>query len=169
MKNLTLVVGLSALLLGIYLFTNPLLTVAWLGWLLGLIVLISGIGGVVSYLNRDETSKNVWQLIQYLISIFLGFLLLSSSIFSITKIAFTIVAYWTVFIGITRLMVGFRLRQAGLTNGNRHILSALITILIGLIFLSQPILSSAIIGRFIALLFITAGISTLFLSFRLPS
>ena len=46
MKNLTLVVGLLALLLGIYLFTNPLLTVAWLGWLLGLIVLISGIGGV---------------------------------------------------------------------------------------------------------------------------
>lgn len=167
MKAFIIISGLVSLLLGAYLFANPLVTIASLGWLLGLIVFISGVSSTVGYFSQSGP-RNAWNLVQHVISAFLGLLLLTSSLFSITAIVFTIVAYWTVFIGILRLILAFRLRQAGMNSAGRQIWSAIIIILIGLVFLSQPILSSAIIGRFIALILMAVGISSIFMASRLP-
>lgn len=167
MKWFPLLAGIIACLAGFYLFTNPLVTVATVGWFLALFVLISGITGLMAYFTTDKEYRNLWFLVQNILSIVFGFILLSSSAFSLSGAVITILAYWVLLSGLLRLFGGLQLRRLGFPGAGTSLGSAIIAIIFGLVLLGQPILTAAIIGRFVGLLFIAIGISSIYTFFTL--
>ena len=118
-------------------------------------------------MSKSREERTIWNLLQSIVSIIFGFILLTSSIFSLTTAVVTIAAYWIILIGILRLISGYRLRQMGFLQSNRFFWTGSFALLLGLILLGQPLLSSAIIGRFVALLLMATGISSFLVFLRL--
>lgn len=167
MKWFTLISGVLTFLIGICIFANPLVVTASIGWLLALIIFLVGITGFIDYMSKSREERTIWNLLQSIVSIIFGFILLTSSIFSLTTAVVTIAAYWIILIGILRLISGYRLRQMGFPQSNRFFWTGSFALLLGLILLGQPLLSSAIIGRFVALLLMATGISSFLVFLRL--
>lgn len=167
MKWFPLVGGIVALLAGIFLFVNPLVTVATVGWFLALFVFISGISSLMGYFLADAYHRSVWFLVQSIVSVIFGLILLTSNALSLSSAVITILAYWVLVSGIIRLVGGIQMQKIAFPGASRYIGSAVIAIIIGLILLGQPLLTAAIIGRFVALLFIAIGASAIYTFIRI--
>ena len=100
MKWFTLISGVLTFLIGIWIFANPLVVTASIGWLLALIIFLVGITGFIDYMSKSHEERTIWNLLQSIVSIIFGFILLTSSIFSLTTAVVTIAAYWIILIGI---------------------------------------------------------------------
>ena len=170
MKYFSLTAGVISLLIGFYLFASPLATISTIGWILALFVFISGINGIVTYFHQINSERNIWMLIQSTLSIIFGFLLITSSTFARSSVVITILAYWVLVSGILRLITGYQLGRADFpkSDSNRYLIGGVIAIIFAIILFSSPILSAALIGRFVALILIAIGISSIYTFIRLP-
>lgn len=165
MKRLSLWSGILALLIGIFLFVHPFTTTAMIGWIIALLVFMSGITSLLMYTNSVE--RSFWYLLQSILSIIFGIILLSSSAMSLSSAVITIAAYWILISGILRLIGGFQMRRAGFYDANRFLSSAVLAILLGLFLLFNPALSAVFIGRLTGLLLMAVGVSGIAFSFRI--
>ncbi|MCR5051959.1 MAG: DUF308 domain-containing protein [Streptococcus sp.] len=165
MKRLSLWSGILALLIGIFLFVHPFTTTAMIGWIIALLVFMSGITSLLMYTNSVE--RSFWYLLQSILSIIFGIILLSSSAMSLSSAVITIAAYWILISGILRLIGGFQMRRAGFYDANRFLSSAVLAILLGLFLLFNPALSAIFIGRLTGLLLMAVGVSGVAFSFRI--
>lgn len=165
MKRLSLWSGILALLIGIFLFVHPFTTTAMIGWIIALLVFMSGITSLLMYTNNVE--RSFWYLLQSILSIIFGIILLSSSAMSLSSAVITIAAYWILISGILRLIGGFQMRRAGFYDANRFLSSAVLAILLGLFLLFNPALSAIFIGRLTGLLLMAVGVSGIAFSFRI--
>lgn len=165
MKRLSLWSGILALLIGIFLFVHPFTTTAMIGWIIALLVFMSGITSLLMYTNSVE--RSFWYLLQSILSIIFGIILLSSSAMSLSSAVITITAYWILISGILRLIGGFQMRRAGFYDANRFLSSAVLAILLGLFLLFNPALSAIFIGRLTGLLLMAVGVSGIAFSFRI--
>ena len=165
MKRLSLWSGILALLIGIFLFVHPFTTTAMIGWIIALLVSMSGITSLLMYTNSVE--RSFWYLLQSILSIIFGIILLSSSAMSLSSAVITIAAYWILISGILRLIGGFQMRRAGFYDANRFLSSAVLAILLGLFLLFNPALSAIFIGRLTGLLLMAVGVSGIAFSFRI--
>lgn len=165
MKRLSLWSGILALLIGIFLFVYPFTTTAMIGWIIALLVFMSGITSLLMYTNSVE--RSFWYLLQSILSIIFGIILLSSSAMSLSSAVITIAAYWILISGILRLIGGFQMRRAGFYDANRFLSSAVLAILLGLFLLFNPALSAIFIGRLTGLLLMAVGVSGIAFSFRI--
>ncbi|MFU2181091.1 DUF308 domain-containing protein [Streptococcus hyovaginalis] len=162
MKSFSLLAGLLSLLIGFYLFNQPLSAVATIGWLLALLIFIWGIQGLFAYFKRQR--KTIWQLLQAIVSTVFGLVLLGSSALSLSRLVISFVAYWILTIAILRMMSGYQTRKMGF--GNSTLNSGIAMFLLGLVLLLGPVLTSVFIGKFLSLVFIILGFSVLVFSFR---
>lgn len=165
MKRLSLWSGILALLIGIFLFVHPFTTTAMIGWIIALLVFMSGITSLLMYTNSVE--RSFWYLLQSILSIIFGIILLSSSAMSLSSAVITIAAYWILISGILRLIGGFQMRRAGFYDANRFLSSAVLAIFLGLFLLFNPALSAIFIGRLTGLLLMAVGVSGIAFSFRI--
>ncbi|KUE93716.1 HdeD family acid-resistance protein [Streptococcus gallolyticus] len=165
MKRLSLWSGILALLIGIFLFVHPFTTTAMIGWIIALLVFMSGITSLLMYTNSVE--RSFWYLLQSILSIIFGIILLSSSAMSLSSAVITIAAYWILISGILRLIGGFQMRRAGFYDANRFLSSAVLAILLGIFLLFNPALSAIFIGRLTGLLLMAVGVSGIAFSFRI--
>lgn len=165
MKRLSLWSGILALLIGIFLFVHPFTTTAMIGWIIALLVFMSGITSLLMYTNSVE--RSFWYLLQSILSIIFGIILLSSSAMALSSAVITIAAYWILISGILRLIGGFQMRRAGFYDANRFLSSAVLAILLGLFLLFNPALSAIFIGRLTGLLLMAVGVSGIAFSFRI--
>ncbi len=165
MKRLSLWSGILALLIGVFLFVHPFTTTAMIGWIIALLVFMSGFTSLLMYTNSVE--RSFWYLLQSILSIIFGIILLSSSAMSLSSAVITIAAYWILISGILRLIGGFQMRRAGFYDANRFLSSAVLAILLGLFLLLNPALSAIFIGRLTGLLLMAVGVSGIAFSFRI--
>ncbi|MBE6164644.1 MAG: DUF308 domain-containing protein [Streptococcus gallolyticus] len=165
MKRLSLWSGILALLIGLFLFVHPFTTTAMIGWIIALLIFMSGITSLLMYTNSVE--RSLWYLLQSILSIIFGIILLSSSAMSLSSAVITIAAYWILISGILRLIGGLQMRRAGFYDANRFLSSAVLAILLGLFLLFNPALSAIFIGRLTGLLLMAVGVSGIAFSFRI--
>lgn len=165
MKGLSLWSGIIALLIGLFLFIHPFTTTAMIGWIIAIIIFLSGFTSLFMY--SSSVNRSLWYLLQGILSIVFGIILLSSSVMSLSSAVMTIAAYWILISGILRLIGGFQMKKAGFFDANRFLSSAVLAILLGLFLLFNPTLSAIFIGRLAGLLLMAVGISGISFSFKL--
>ena len=94
MKSFTLISGILIILLGVFFFANPTSLLAIVGWIFALMMLISGGSSLMVYFKRDNENRSFFQLLQSVISIVFGIILLSASVWVLSGVAVTIIAWW---------------------------------------------------------------------------
>lgn len=158
MRNASLLFGLGFILLGFYLFNNPLAAVGSVAWILAFYILMSGIQNLRRYLSLPSQYRSLMLLVQAVGSIFLGLSLVAGSSFVRSNLLLTFVGFWLVFIGILAYF-GKRQSYSAYSRANK----SWVFLLIGLVFLIAPIYSSVFIGKLLSLIcFMIGGSALLF-------
>lgn len=165
MKRFSFLAGIIATLIGLFIFIHPFTTTAMIGWIIAIIIFLSGFTSLMMF--SSSFTRSPWYLLQGILSIIFGIILLSSSVMSLSSAVMTIAAYWFLISGILRLIGGFQMRKAGFYDANRFLSSAVIAILIGLFLLFNPTLSAIFVGRLAGLLLMAVGVSGITFSFKL--
>ncbi len=159
---LVLLEGIVALILGFVLLFWPGTTLFVLVTFLGIYWFVTGIFALVSvFIDRTRWG---WKLLSGVLGIIAGIVVLAYPLYS----AILIPTFLAIFIGVWGLIIGIvtlvhAFQGAGWGAGILGVLS----IIFGLVIISNPLVSTAVLIIMVAIFAIIGGISAIFLSFRL--
>jgi uncharacterized membrane protein HdeD (DUF308 family) len=159
---LVLLQGIVALILGIVLLVWPGVTLVLLVTFVGVYWLGTGVLAIVS-IFIDRTNWG-WKLLSGVLGILAGLVVLFYRLYSVVILP----ALLTIFIGIWRLVIGVialvqAFRGAGWGAGVLGVLS----IIFGLLFLANPLVSAALLILLVAVFAILGGVAAIFLAIRM--
>lgn len=166
MKIVTIILGVLTTLLGIFCVFRPGVAALSLAWLLGIILIISGLNITINYFGKKEGSG--WDAFFGILSIIGGIVLLCNyygAFFADTVIIYFIMAFVLVS-GIIRVCGAWKMKQkkqpwlGGMIFG-------ILSILIAVVAMFHPLMGMALVGYMVAFTIITQGINTLSLGLSL--
>ncbi|MFC5631296.1 MULTISPECIES: DUF308 domain-containing protein [Streptococcus] len=161
MKTLSLIISISSLILGIYLFNHPFAAVGTIASVIAFVIFVTGLNQLRLYFYLPETHRSLRLLVKASLSTLVGFLLMTSSAFFRSNLILSMLSLWLLILGISRLMMGTSSLQN--RNDKRQTWGILG---IGLLLFIAPVFSSVFIGKFFSLIFIIIGASTMLLGKR---
>lgn len=148
-----LIFSVAVVILGIACIANPLDTMAFLAYIIGFIMLFSGLGEIVYFIQ----SRFYFILLDGLISCILGGILLFSGDEIASSFIPLLVALWLIFKGVLWLVHILRAWQI-LQARFMLVCMSLSYILLGIIFVIFPEILSAIISLVLGGLLIVSGV-----------
>lgn len=165
---LSLIVGLGAVVVGFIILVHPAASYYTFAIWLGIVVLISGIAGLVqSFSSKNYFLRRGWLILASVADIIIGLLLMFNSLLSAVVLPILLGA-WLLYRGCAMLVQGFDLRSYGVRDAGWVIFYAAVVIAIAIAVLWMPSsLGAGAVILFVAIAFITYGVSMVSLSFRL--
>ncbi len=165
---LSLVVGIAAVAVGFVVLVHPAESYYTFALWLGIVVLLSGIAGVVQALStKNYFVRRGWIVLAAVADIIIGIVLMFSSMLSAVAMPI-LLGVWLMYRGCAMLMQGFDLRSFGVRDAGWVMFYAAVIIAIAIAILWMPAtLGVEAVILFVAIAFITYGVSMVSLGFRL--
>lgn len=162
---LVLIQGITTLLIGIFLLTDPVLTSRMIVFYISIYWLVTGVLSLVRiFTDRGNT---VWKLISGIIGILAGWFLVSNITDGATLV-FGIAA--VIILGVQGIIMGiFGLVESFQGAGWGPGIIGAISIVIGFMLLGSPLGYALVLPWVIGIFAIVGGIFTIFFAFRLRS
>lgn len=160
MKAVTIILGILTIIAGILCIAHPAFTAFSIAWILGFLLMLSGINILVSYFSRKEGSKS--DVFFGILSIIGGLFLLFdywSQLFTDIVIVI-IIASLIMLMGILRINVSIKLKKSS-QSWIPVLISGILSILIALMAFINPMAGILLIDYMLAFIFIIQGISLL--------
>lgn len=161
MKIIGIITGVLITILGGYAMCVPLRTFLGIGWLLGIIMLVSGIEILV--LEFSKKKKDAWQiLIGVLETIGGGFLLFSGIQRMITDVMVVyIIGIVITFYGAFQIISVCKEYKEAKGNSILKIILGVLSVIAGILVLSHPFITMVSVGYLIAASLFFQGINTI--------
>ena len=137
---MSLVTGLLLVATAIYMFANPATPLAVLGFVFSFAVLLGGVFELVRYFGALKPARTGWDLVNAILTIFVGLLLLSASAGAQATYIPTIVGVWLISWALIRLMTAQGLKYLSYSAGRHLQFSAIGSLVLGLLVLLFPII-----------------------------
>lgn len=165
---LSLVVGIAAVAVGFVVLVHPAESYYTFALWLGIVVFLSGIAGVVQALStKNYFVRRGWIMLAAVADIIIGIVLMFSSMLSAVAMPI-LLGVWLLYRGCAMLVQGFDLRSFGVRDAGWVIFYAVVIIAIAIAILWMPAtLGVEAVILFVAIAFITYGVSMVSLGFRL--
>lgn len=165
---LSLLIGIMAIAIGFIVLVNPVGSYYTFALWMGLAILLSGVMGLVQSLtSQNYFVHRGWLVLASVADIFIGIILLFNSLLA-EMILPLLLGFWLLYRGCVMLAQGFDLRSYGRRDAGWVIFYSIIVIVLGIAVIWLPsTLGSAVVILFIAIGFITYGVSIISLAFRL--
>ena len=147
---------------------HPAFTAFSIAWLLGIVLIVSGINILVNYFGKKEGTG--WDVFFGILSLIGGLLMLFnyySAIFANTVLVY-IIAVIILMTGITRIAASLRLKKLSMSWG-WPMVSGILSVLTALIAMINPIAGMLLIDYMLAFLFMIQGINMIFLGISMKS
>ena len=154
---MSLITGLLLFATAIYMFANPATPLAVLGFVFSFAVLLGGVFELVRYFGALKPARTGWDLVNAILTIFVGLLLLSASAGAQATYIPTIVGVWLISWALIRLMIAQGLKYLSYSAGRHLQFSAIGTLILGLLVVLFPVLFGAVAVWLIALVLMLAG------------
>ena len=154
---MSLVTGLLLVAAAIYMFANPATPLAVLGFVFSFAVLLGGVFELVRYFGALKPARTGWDLVNAILTIFVGLLLLSASAGAQATYIPTIVGVWLISWALIRLMTAQGLKYLSYSAGRHLQFSPIGTLILGLLVVLFPVLFGAVAVWLIALVLMLAG------------
>lgn len=166
---ISLLVGILAVLLGIWCFATPMSTLLALSFLFVISFFVGGISEIAFALfNKNKLKNWGWTLIAGVVDIIFAIILLNEP--SLVPIVFSyIIAFWILFRAIWGISMTLRLKQHKDTNWAYLFFISIIGIILAIVLFLQPLIAGLVVTYMLALGFIFYGIFRIYLAFRLKS
>lgn len=165
---LSLLTGGIAIAIGFIVLVNPSTSYYTFALWLGIAILLSGIMGLMQSLtSHNYFVRRGWLIVADVMDIIIGIILLFNTLLSEVILPILLGA-WVLYRGATMLAQGFDMRNYGTGEAGWVIFYAAVIIAIGIAIIWLPtILGAETVVLFVAVAFITYGISMMSVAFRL--
>ena len=159
-----LIEGIIGVILGLFFLTDPAATTVVFVRVLGWFWLIGGILSLVTLFTGEASENKIWRLISSILGIIAGLLVLEHPLVA----AITVPTVLVIIMGILGLLIGGiyayeAFHGAGLGAG----LLAAMSLILGLILLSSPLLSAIMLPFIFGVWLLVGGIAAIGGAFRL--
>ncbi len=161
MKIFRIVIGILFIISGIYAMLTPGATFLSLAWVIGIMLMVSGITHIISYIaDRKDNEHTIWYLINGIFSLLIGIIVISNGLlYFVTEfILIYIFAGWITVSGLIQFRVAF-LQKKQEQKWILIFITAIITIIIGITSFFNPVLLALSIGILIGVWMMIAGIN----------
>lgn len=155
-KWLLLLAGIFSVLAGLQMMMNPAISLASMTFLFALVFAVQGFSEIISYFKSEE--KHGWNLFGGIVTLTLALALFSGSFIELVTFVPFIISFWALTNGITKTIVGLRVRKADKSVGTPLVWLGILGIIAGLIMLAHPLMTGFLISYTIAFVFIYQGI-----------
>ena len=165
---LSLLIGIMAIAIGFIVLVNPVGSYYTFALWMGLAILLSGIMSLLQSLtSQNYFVRRGWLVLASVADIFIGIILLFNSLLA-EMILPLLLGFWLLYRGCVMLAQGFDLRSYGRRDAGWVIFYSIIVIALGIAVIWLPsTLGAEVVILFIAIGFITYGVSIISLAFRL--
>lgn len=153
--GMSFVLGLITLILGVIIVARPTLSLITIAVLLGVTMIVSGIYHIARALDNQEQER-VWSGISGVLFLLAGLVLLRHLHLSVALIG--------LFIGFTWIIQGVASLMQGFSSGRRNaesvwlVIFGIISLIAGIVVISAPIASVAVLTTFMGIWFIVMGV-----------
>lgn len=160
-RVLMLILGILLVIFGVFLFATPGFNAVMLGYLVSILMLVSGIAEIVFYATHHKThAASGWLLADGILTAILGLLLLFMPSAQVLTMSI-IFAVWVLFTGVVSFSGAFTAKSAGSHSWGWSLALGIIGILLGLWLMFDPMLSIVSIGYLLPAAFVFEGISAI--------
>ncbi|MET3644392.1 HdeD family acid-resistance protein [Streptococcus gallinaceus] len=163
-KWLLLLAGIFSVLAGFQMLMNPAISLASMTILFAIVFTVQGISEIINHFKAEE--KYDWNLFDGIVTLIIALILFSSSFIEMVRFVPFIISFWALTDGITKTLVGFKIRKSDDSIGNPLLALGILGIIVGLIMLGHPLMTGLFISYTIAFFFIYQGIVALIRFFK---
>lgn len=159
MRILSVLAGVLLVAAGIYCLCNQDVAVLSAGILLGLFMLCAGVLEIIIFsVGGGLIFGSGWLLLDGVLTVLLSMLLLFNQWFTMVSlpILFTL---WLLFSGVSRFVSAFDLRMLGVRSWGLVLALGILLLVLGIVGLLDPVVSTVAFAITVGLVFILEGIS----------
>lgn len=155
---MSLATGVLLIIAAVYMFANPAVPLAALGFIFSFAVLLSGVFELVRYFGALKPARTGWDLVNGLLTVLVGVMLLSASAGAQATLIPTFVGLWLIVWALVRIMSAQKLKYLSYGAGRHLQFSAIGTLILGLLVVLFPVLFGAVAVWGIALVLLLIGL-----------
>ncbi len=165
MRILTIISGILLVGAGIFCFMNPGATFLSIAFVLGLVMLFSGISSIVSFVvdrKRRLSDVTQWRLADGFVTTVLGLVVISNQLITDAMIPIFF-GMWILFSGTLRMLASYNLKERGVASWKWGFLWGILSTLVGMVSFVRPIIASAAISMIVGAFFLLQGVNVIIL------
>lgn len=164
-----LLTGIALILLGIYVFMNPLASYAGLSIYFAVALFFNGVFEITfSLSNRKSVNGWVWFLAGGIFDLIIGIFLILNPVVAAASLPL-FVGLWLLCRNISIIIRSFDLKQAGLPDWGWLLVSGLGGVVFSVLIISNPIFGAGALVIWTALALFSVGALNIYLGIRLSS
>lgn len=161
MRVLTIILGILLTILGLYCMFTPGITFLSVGWIIGLLLLITGVNSIVDYFGTRALGFSTWvDLLFGIVTALLGLVLLfnQGARFITDMVAVYLLAAWILVGGIFLIAASLNLRKVG-AGWVWMLVLGILSAIVGFLAFVYPGITAIAIGLMIGLFILLEGVS----------
>lgn len=165
MRILTIMSGILLIAAGIFCFMNPGATFLSIAFVLGIVMLFSGMSSITSFwFDRKAKLRDVtqWRLADGFVTTVLGLVVISNQLVTDAMIPIFF-GMWVLFSGTLRMLASYDLKERGIASWKWGLLWGLLSVLIGMVSFVRPIVATAAISMIVGVFFLLQGVNVIIL------
>ena len=155
---MSLATGVLLIIAAVYMFANPAVPLAALGFIFSFAVLLGGVFELVRYFGALKPARTGWDLVNGLLTVLVGIMLLSASAGAQATLIPTFVGLWLIAWALVRIMSAQKLKYLSYGAGRHLQFAAIGTLILGLLVVLFPVLFGAVAVWGIALVLLLIGL-----------
>ena len=165
-RLLLFLAGVVFVLLGLFLFTNPVANLVAYSWWIAFGLLVSSIAAILGYFSVPKELRSPAHLFQGIVSLLLALYLVAYGFVTLPVVIPTILGIWLIVEAIIVFFKGNRLGLIFPIIGNHIMWVALLVFLLGLVILFNPVATGVFVVYVIAFSFLVTGFTYIIEAFR---
>lgn len=172
MKLFTMIMGILLSIGGVYCMLQPGATFLTIGWLIGVMFLISGVNMLAAYFKqRGQRASSGGDLLSAVLVLLLGVLIVVNDYAQFMTNTFILYLVGAIIIitGMARIYTALSLRRLGVGAWVWSMAVGILTLLVGFYLLIHPAVMAVALGLLIGFVFIQQGITLLCIGLAMPN
>ena len=165
-RLLLFLAGVVFVLLGLFLFTNPVANLVAYSWWIAFGLLVSSIADILGYFSVPKELRSPAHLFKGIVNLLLALYLVAYGFVTLPVVIPTILGIWLIVEAIIVFFKGNRLGLIFPIIGNHIMWIALLAFLLGLVILFNPVATSVFVVYVVAFAFLIVGFTYILDAFR---
>ena len=165
-RLLLFLAGVVFVLLGLFLFTNPVANLVAYSWWIAFGLLVASIAAILGYFSVPKELRSPAHLFQGIVNLLLALYLVAYGFVTLPVVIPTILGIWLIVEAIIAFFKGNRLGLIFPIIGNHIMWIALLAFLLGLVILFNPVATSVFVVYVVAFAFLIVGFTYILDAFR---
>ena len=165
-RLLLFLAGVVFVLLGLFLFTNPVANLVAYSWWIAFGLLVASIAAILGYFSVPKELRSPAHLFQGIVNLLLALYLVAYGFVTLPVVIPTILGIWLIVEAIIVFFKGNRLGLIFPIIGNHIMWIALLAFLLGLVILFNPVATSVFVVYVVAFAFLIVGFTYILDAFR---